>query len=74
MANLYQVLTIIQNAAQTAGPVIYPDILHSLLNMPDDKRMIVGLAVEYPDLSSPEAAFRSNREPIDTLVTWHGFD
>lgn len=65
----YGVGTCVMSAA-----VIYPDILHSLLNIPDDKRMIVGLAVGYPDLSSPKATFRSNREPIDTLVTWHGFD
>lgn len=59
--------------AISAG-VIYPDILHNLLSIPDSKRIIVGLAVGYPDLENPRATFRSDREPLKNLVTWHGFD
>lgn len=57
-----------------SAAVIYPDVLHQLLNIPDSKRMIVGLAVGYPDFDSPRATFRTGREQLDTLVTWHGFD
>jgi len=57
-----------------SAAVIYPDVLRSLLNIPESKRFIAGLAVGYPDLSSPKATFRSGRDPMDTLVTWHGFD
>jgi hypothetical protein len=28
----------------------------------------------YPDTSSPAGTFRSSREPMEALVTWHGFD
>ncbi len=65
----YGVGTCVMSAA-----VIYPDVLHNLLDIPESKRMIVGLAVGYPDLSSPKATFRSNREPLDTSVGWYGFD
>jgi nitroreductase len=54
--------------------VWYPDVLRSLLNIPESKRIIVGLAVGYPDLSSPATKFHSEREALETLVTWHGFD
>jgi len=57
-----------------AAAVWYPDVLRSLLNIPPSKRIVVGLALGYPDFSSPAMKFRSDREPLETLVTWHGFD
>lgn len=63
----------IGTCAISAG-VIYPDILHKLLNIPDSKRIILGLAIGYPDMESPKATFRSDREPLQNMVTWHGFD
>lgn len=57
-----------------AAAVWYPDVLRSLLNIPQSKRIVVGLALGYPDFSSPAMKFRSDREPLETLVTWHGFD
>jgi nitroreductase len=59
--------------ALSAG-VIYPDLLHNLLNIPESKRIILAVAVGYPDLSSPKATFRADREPMENLVTWHGFE
>jgi nitroreductase len=57
-----------------AAAVAYPDVLRSLLNLPESKRMILGIAMGYPDLSKPAATFQSSREPMESLVTWHGFD
>ncbi len=54
--------------------VAYPDVLRSLLNLPESKRMILGVAMGYPDLSNPAATFQSSREPMENLVTWHGFE
>lgn len=65
----YGVGTCVMSAA-----VIYPDVLRDLLNIQESKRFIVGLAVGYPDLSSPKATYRSGRDPMDALVAWHGFD
>ncbi len=59
--------------ALSAG-VIYPDLLHSLLDIPESKRIILALAVGYPDLTSPKATFRADREQMENLVAWHGFD
>ena len=62
----------IGTCALSAG-VIYPDLLHNLLNIPDSKRIMLALAVGYPDLSSPKATYRANRESMENLVNWHGF-
>ncbi|MFO8102306.1 MAG: nitroreductase [Dehalococcoidia bacterium] len=63
----------IGTCAISAG-VIYPDLLRNLLEIPDSKRIIIALAMGYPDLSSPAATFRSDKEPPEMLVSWHGFD
>jgi len=39
-----------------AAAVLYPDVLRSLLKIPESKRI------------------RSDREPLEALVAWHGFD
>ncbi len=57
-----------------AAAVAYPGLLRSLLGIPDSKRIVLGVAMGYPDLSSPAATFRASREPLEKLVTWHGFD
>lgn len=54
--------------------VNYPDLIRSLFNIPDSKRIIVGMAVGYPDFSSPKATFRASHEPLEKMVTWHGFE
>lgn len=57
-----------------AAAVLYPDVLRSLLDIPDSKRIVVGVAVGYPDLSSPMAGFRANRDPVEAMVRWYGFE
>jgi nitroreductase len=57
-----------------AAVVLYPEALRSLLKIPESKRIILGLAVGYPDFSSPVMKFRSERESLEALVGWHGFD
>ena len=56
-----------------AGVVLYPEVLRSLLKIPESKRIILGLAVGYPDFSSPVVKFRTERESVEALVVWHGF-
>jgi nitroreductase len=57
-----------------AAAVIYPDVLRGLLDIPDSKRIVVGVALGYPDLSSPTAGFRANRDPLEAMVRWYGFE
>ena len=54
--------------------VQYPDVLRQLLKIPQSKLIVLGLAIGYPDTEKAAARFRSEREPLETFVTWHGFD
>src|SRR5512136_2766506 len=40
-----------------AAAVAYPDVLRSLLSLPESKRMVLGIALGYPDTSKPAALF-----------------
>jgi len=54
--------------------VVYPDVLRKVMGIPDSKVIVLGIAVGYPDWNDPVNQFRSEREPLDSVSTWHGFD
>jgi nitroreductase len=56
------------------GVVFYPQVLRNMLNIPESKLIICGLAIGYPDENAPVNKFRSLREPIESFANWHGFD
>ncbi len=57
-------------AAQLA---LYPDIIRSHLKLPEGRQIVVGIALGYPDPQAPANAFRTDREPLDTFVSWIGY-
>ncbi|MBM3119882.1 MAG: nitroreductase [Chloroflexi bacterium] len=56
-----------------ASSVSYPDEIKHLLNIPDTKQLVLAIAIGYLDLEAKVNKFRSNRVPLDSVVTWHGF-
>jgi len=54
--------------------VLYPDVLRRVLGIGDSKLILCGVSIGYPDEGHPSWSFRSGREPLDTFVSWHGFD
>jgi nitroreductase len=54
--------------------VLYPDVLRKVLSIPDSKLIVLGIAVGYPDWDDPVNQLRSEREPLDSVSTWYGFD
>jgi nitroreductase len=54
--------------------VVYPDVLRKVLGIPDSKLIVLGIAVGYPDRDDPVNQLRSEREPLENVSTWHGFD
>jgi len=54
--------------------VVYPDALRRVLGIPDSKVIVLGIAVGYPDWDDPVNQFRSERELLDNVSTWYGFD
>lgn len=56
-----------------AQAVVYPDIIREKLPIPDDKLIALGVAIGYPDWDDPENEFQTEREPVDSIISWHGF-
>jgi len=54
--------------------VMYPDVLRKVLGIPDSKLIVLGISVGYPDWDDPVNQLRSEREPLDNVSTWYGFD
>ena len=56
-----------------AAGVSYPDEVRGLLKIPESKQLIIAVAIGYPDLTAEVNRFSSTREPLESMVTWHGF-
>ena len=50
----------------------YPDEVRRIVGIPESKRIIIGIAIGYPDWDNPLNSLRTEREPIEELVTWCG--
>jgi nitroreductase len=68
LATKYGLGTIIQ--AQAAA---YPSVLRKALSIPESKIVLLGIAIGYPDPDHPINQFRTEREPLESIATWHGF-
>jgi len=62
-------------AAEGLGTVIvstlvrYPDQVREVVQIPEDEALVIGVAMGYPDTQSPGATFRSQRRPVDEVLT-----
>lgn len=69
LATHYGLGTIVQ--AQAAH---YPNVLRQMLSIAASKLVLVGIGIGYPDWSNPVNQVRSERESVDSVVKWYGFD
>ncbi len=54
--------------------IMYPDVLHDLAGIPSSKRIIISIAIGYPDKDFPANKVVSTRESVDRITTWRGFE
>jgi len=52
---------------------MYPDVVRRFVGIPDSKRIIIGIAIGYPDWDFPANKVESMRDPISSIATWYGF-
>jgi nitroreductase len=57
-----------------AQAVAYPAVVRKALEIPDSKILLLGIAIGYPDWEHPINQFRTEREPLEKITTWHGFE
>ncbi|MCP4749750.1 MAG: nitroreductase [Proteobacteria bacterium] len=53
-----------------AASIFYPDISRKLFSIPDDKRIVIGTALGWPDTEAPINRFERTRGSLDELVKW----
>ena len=53
--------------------VLYPEVARELAGIPDTKRLMIAVALGYPDNDFPANRVESVREPVENITTWIGF-
>ena len=48
----------------------YPEEIRRIASIPESKQAIIGIAIGYPDWDDPLNSLRTDREPVEKLVTW----
>ncbi|MDZ7831536.1 MAG: nitroreductase [Desulfobacterales bacterium] len=54
--------------------IFYPEVIRNLAGIPETKRLIIGIAVGYPDRDHAANQLKTPRAPVDQITTWIGFD
>jgi nitroreductase len=54
--------------------VKYPDVLRRILGIPDSKLIVLGIPIGYPDWDHPINQMYSERELLDSVTQWYGFE
>lgn len=53
-----------------AASVRYPGLLREMLPIPEDRVVVIGAAIGYPDRESQVNNFKRKRADLDEIVTW----
>ncbi len=51
-----------------AASMHYPDIAKKMLGIPEDKKVVIGIAIGFPHPDAPASIFRSSREPVENIL------
>ncbi len=52
--------------------ITYSNAVRDIAEIPSNKRLVAAIAIGYPDWDFPANTVRSEREPIENVVTWRG--
>ena len=54
--------------------VTYSKVVRRFTGIPDSKRMVMSIAIGYPDWDFPANALETRRESVENFVTWCGWE
>ena len=52
--------------------IMYPEVLRELAGIPENRRIIIAIAIGYPDPDFPANRLVSAWEPVDSITRWVG--
>ena len=52
--------------------VSYSKVVRQIAGIPESKKLVIGIAIGYPDWDFPANKLQSTREPLDNIVAWRG--
>jgi nitroreductase len=58
----------------SVAAVMCPDALRDVLDIPDSSMILIGILIGYPDYDDPINQIRSERDPLEKVSKWYGFD
>ena len=53
--------------------IMYPEVVRRCAGIPESKRIVIAIAIGYPDPGFPANRLESEREVVENVTTWHGF-
>jgi nitroreductase len=53
---------------------MYPKVMREFAGIPESKRIVISIAIGYPDWDFPANKVETAREPIETITCWCGFE
>jgi nitroreductase len=54
--------------------VMFPQVLRKHAGIPDSKKIMIAIAIGYPDWEFPANKVETVREPVEVTATWCGFE
>jgi nitroreductase len=49
----------------------YADVIKDVLNIPEEKEVLLSICLGYEDKTAPENDFKTDREPLNEILTWY---
>ena len=54
--------------------IVFPEVVRKFTHIPKSKRIIISIAIGYPNWDFPANKLEAEREPVENFVTWCGFN
>lgn len=54
--------------------VMYPDVVRKFADISESKRIIIAIAIGYPNWDFPANRVQTTRETVESITTWCGFE
>ncbi|MCX5852649.1 MAG: nitroreductase [Deltaproteobacteria bacterium] len=54
--------------------IMYPEVLREYAGISESKRIVMSIAIGYPDWEFPANRLESTRDRVEYITTWRGFD